>query len=277
MAASVANYDYIVDWEFQADGLIRVKVGLSGILMVKGTSYDNMNQVNQPENLHGTLLSENVVGVIHDHYITFYLDMDVDGPGNSFVKVNIKRETTSPGESPRLSYLKAVRNVVKTEKDAQVKLKLYDPSEYHIVNPSKKTRVGNPVGYKLVPGGTAASLLDLDDLPQKRGAFTNNQIWVTPYNKSEEWAGGLFTYQSHGDDTLAVWAERDRPIENKDIVMWYTLGFHHVPCQEDYPIMPTVSSSFDLKPVNFYESNPILNIPPHFEKDLPVCSAAATA
>lgn len=27
MAASVANYDYIVDWEFQTDGLIRIKVG----------------------------------------------------------------------------------------------------------------------------------------------------------------------------------------------------------------------------------------------------------
>lgn len=26
MAASVANYDYIVDWEFQMDGLIRIKV-----------------------------------------------------------------------------------------------------------------------------------------------------------------------------------------------------------------------------------------------------------
>ncbi|CAH1453727.1 unnamed protein product [Lactuca virosa] len=275
MAASVANYDYIVDWEFQTDGLIRVKVGLSGILMVKGTSYVNMNQVNQEENLYGTLLSENVIGVIHDHYITFYLDMDIDGPANSFVKVNIKREETTPGESPRHSYIKAVRNTAKTEKDAQVKLKLYDPSEYHIVNPSKRTRVGNPIGYKLVPGGTAASLLDLDDPPQKRGAFTNNQIWVTPYNKSEEWAGGLFTYQSQGEDTLAVWSERDRSIENKDIVMWYTLGFHHVPCQEDFPIMPTVSSSFDLKPVNFYESNPILNIPPNNENDLPVCSASA--
>nr|UNJ44782.1 copper-containing amine oxidase 4 [Heliotropium indicum] len=277
MAASVANYDYIVDWEFQMDGLIRVKVGLSGILMVKGTSYINMNQVNKQESLYGTLLSENVIGVIHDHYVTFHLDMDVDGIDNSFVKVNLQKEHPSPEESPRRSYLKAVRNVAKTEKDAQVKLKLYDPSEFHVVNPSKLTRVGNPVGYKVVPGGTAASLLDLNDPPQTRGAFTNNQIWVSPYNKSEQWAGGLFTYQSHGEDTLAQWSDRDRPIENKDIVVWYTLGFHHIPCQEDFPIMPTVSSSFDIKPVNFFESNPILRIPPNLEKDLPICKAAASA
>ncbi|KAF5176159.1 Primary amine oxidase [Thalictrum thalictroides] len=277
MAASVANYDYIVDWEFQTDGLIRIKVGLSGILMVKGTPYVNMNQVPEEEKLYGTLLSENVIGVIHDHYVTFYLDMDVDGPNNSFVKVNLVREETSPGESPRRSYLKANRHVAKTEKDAQIKFKLYDPSELHVINPSKLTRVGNPVGYKVVPAGTAASMLDPKDPPQMRGAFTNNQVWVTPYNRSEQWAGGLFVYQSHGEDTLAVWSEKNRPIENKDIVLWYTLGFHHVPCQEDFPIMPTVSSSFDLKPVNFYESNPILNMPPNFEEDLPVCRAAASA
>nr|AET97662.2 copper amine oxidase [Camellia sinensis] len=173
--------------------------------------------------------------------------------------------------------MKAVRNVARTEKDAQVKFKLYDPSEFHVINPSKKTRVGNPVGYKLVPAGTAASLLDPEDPPQKRGAFTNNQIWVTPYNQTEQWAGGLFAYQSQGGDTLATWSERYRPIENKDIVLWYTLGFHRVPCQEDFPIMPTVSSSFDLKPVNFFENNPILRIPPNVEKDLPNCKASASA
>ncbi|KAK6783184.1 hypothetical protein RDI58_020981 [Solanum bulbocastanum] len=278
MAASVANYDYIVDWEFQNDGLIRPKVGLSGILMVKGSPYVNMNQVNQNEYLYGTLLSENIIGVIHDHYVTFHLDMDIDGPSNnSFVKVNLQKEMTSSGESPRRSYLKAVRNVAKTEKDAQIKLKLYDPSEFHVINSNKKSRVGNPVGYKVVPGGTAASLLDHDDPPQKRAAFTNNQIWVTPYNESEQWAAGLFVYQSQGDDTLAIWSDRDRAIENKDIVLWYTLGFHHIPCQEDFPIMPTVSSSFEIKPVNFFESNPILNIPPNSPKDLPICKAAASA
>lgn len=177
--------------------------------MVKATPYVNMNQVNQPEDyLYGTLLSENVIGVIHDHYVTFHLDMDMDGANNSFVKVNLQNHRTSPGESPRRSYLKAVRSVAKTEKDAQIKLKLYDPSEFHVINPNKMTRVGNPVGYKIVPAGTAASLLDHDDPPQMRGAFTDNQIWVTPYNRSEQWAGGLYVYQSHGDDTLAVWSER---------------------------------------------------------------------
>uniref|UniRef100_A0A7N0U1Y7 Amine oxidase n=1 Tax=Kalanchoe fedtschenkoi TaxID=63787 RepID=A0A7N0U1Y7_KALFE len=272
MAASVANYDYIVDWEFQTDGLINVKVGLSGILMVKGTPYSNMNQVSNREDLYGTLLAENVVGIIHDHYVTFYLDMDVDGSDNSFVRVDISKEETSLGESPRKSYVKATRHVAKTEKDAQIKLKLYQPSEFHVVNPNKKTKVGNPVGYKVVPRGTAASLLDLDDPPQKRGAFTNNQIWVTPYNRSEEWAGGLFVYQNEGEDSLAVWSNRDRAIENKDVVLWHTLGFHHIPCQEDFPIMPTVHSSFDLKPVNFFERNPILRSPPHSAKDLPLCS-----
>ncbi|KAJ1257056.1 hypothetical protein BS78_K230200 [Paspalum vaginatum] len=273
MVASVANYDYIMDWEFQMDGLIRIKVGLSGILMVKGTTYSHMNQARENEDMHGTLLSENVIGVIHDHYVTFRLDMDVDGAENSFVRVEMARQETAPGESPRKSYLKATRHVARTEKDAQVRLKLYEPAEFHVVNPTKKTRVGNPVGYKVVPAGTAASLLDPEDPPQKRGAFTNNQIWVTPYNKSEEWAGGLFVYQSRGEDTLATWSERDRPIENKDLVLWYTLGFHHIPCQEDFPIMPTVSSSFDLKPVNFFESNPILKQRPTKEDDLPICTA----
>ncbi|WP_423787560.1 hypothetical protein, partial [Klebsiella pneumoniae] len=87
---------------------------------------------------------------------------------------------------------------------------LYDPSEFHVINPSRRSRLGNPTGYKVVPGATAASLLDPDDPPQLRGAFTNNQIWVTRYNRSEQWAGGLLVYQSKGEDTLAVWSARNR-------------------------------------------------------------------
>jgi len=275
MAASVGNYDYIVDWEFQTDGLIRAKVGLSGILMIKGTKYENVDQISSTDELHGTLLAENIIGVSHDHYITFYLDMDIDGKDNSFVQVEMAKQTVKNGPTPRKSFWKAEKHIAQTEKDAQIKLSLYQPAEFHVINPSRKTNIGNPVGYKLVPGATAASLLDHDDPPQLRAAFTNNQIWVTPYNRSEEWAGGQYVYQSKGDDTLAVWSDRDRPIENKDIVIWYTLGFHHLPCQEDYPIMPTVSSSFDLKPTNFFDRNPIMRTTPCYEKDLPTCAASS--
>ncbi|CAN1186077.1 Amine oxidase [copper-containing] gamma 1 [Linum perenne] len=273
MAASVGNYDYTFDWEFQTDGLIKITVSLSGMLAVKGTVHDNTNQVTNQE--EGPLVSENVIGVVHDHFVTFHLDMDVDGPNNSFVKVNLVKEENTKGKTPRKSYLRTQRHVAKTEDDARVKLSLYDPSEFHVVNPSRMSRLGNPSGYKVVPGGNAASLLDRDDPPQMRSAFTNNQIWVTPYNRTEQWAGGLFAYQSHGDDTLDVWSKRNREIENKDVVLWYTLGFHHIPCQEDFPLMPTVTESFKLKPVNFFERNPVLRAPPVLQKDLPVCRASS--
>ncbi|GLT40373.1 hypothetical protein SLA2020_292030 [Shorea laevis] len=269
MSTSVGNYDYIFDWEFQTDGLIQIKVGLSRMPMVKGSLLENIYQVPNQDDLSGSLVSKNVIGVVHDHFITFRLDLDVDGANNSFIKVNLEKEGSLPSESPRKSYLKAKRQVAQTEKDAQIKLKLYDPSEFHIINPSRRSRLGNPAGYKVVPEGNAASLLNHDDPPQLRSSFTNNQIWVTLYNKSEQWAGGLLVYQSKGDDTLAIW---NRPIENSGIVLWYTLGFHHIPCQEDFPIMPTVSSSFALKPINFFDSNSILRAAPAFETDLPDCN-----
>ena len=95
----------------------------------------------------------------------------------------------------------------KTEADARIKLGLKQ-SELVVINPNKKTKLGNKIGYRLVPGSVAQPLLSVDDYPQIRGAFTNYHVWVTPYNKSEKWAGGLCVDRSRGEDTLAVWSLR---------------------------------------------------------------------
>jgi primary-amine oxidase len=112
-----------------------------------------------------------------------------------------------------------------------------------------------------MPGVTAASLLHPDDGPQKVGAFSAHQLWVTPYSPDEFYASGVFPAASKGNDGLAVWTRANRPIVNKDIVAWYTMGFHHVPRAEDWPIMPVMWHEFTLRPYDFFSQNPVLDLP----------------
>ncbi|KAL3675962.1 hypothetical protein R1sor_025910 [Riccia sorocarpa] len=269
MVTTLGNYDYLLDWEFQTDGLIRVGVGLTGIIQPKATKRRSLNDEGElSDSLHGAFVSENLVGVIHDHFMTYHLDLDIDGPKNSFVESKLKRRYIPPGAGiRRKSYWDTESRVAQTEADARIQLSLTQPSEFFVINPEKTTRLGNPVGYRLVPSATAATLLDPDDPPQIRADFIKKQIWATQYHKEEKYAGGEFVYQSHGDDTLSVWSNKNRNIANEDIVLWYTIGFHHVPVQEDFPIMSTISGSFELKPANFFENNPVLKMQPSSAAD----------
>ena len=57
--------------------------------------------------------------------------------------------------------------------------------------------------------------------------------------------------------------EQDRPLESEDVVVWYTLGAHHVVRFEDWPVMPVQHAGFKLEPVGFFDENPALDgLPP---------------
>jgi hypothetical protein len=109
-------------------------------------------------------------------------------------------------------------------------------------------------------------------LAVKRNAYIEHQIFVTAYDPSQKYAGGEYAFQSKGDDTLMTWTDLDRPIVNTDIVAYYTIGFHHIPRMEDWPIMPTNWGSFQLRPFNFFTHNPAITHDPTVTMGLPLPS-----
>jgi primary-amine oxidase len=166
-----------------------------------------------------------------------------------------------PEGSPRKSIWVAEPFIAKNEHDAMMDIHLDKPTMWVFVNPNVKGPLGHAVGYEIMPGVTAASLLDPDDGVQKAGAFSNHQLWVTPYCPDERYAGGTYVIGSKGTDGLATWTKKNRKIENTDIVAWYTLGFHHVPREEDWPVMPTMWHEFTIRPFDFFPQNPVLDLP----------------
>ena len=265
-AAVIGNYDYLLDWRFEQDGTIRVAVGATGIIETKGAKaktaveHDMSAEAKGADDEFGHFVGENTVGVNHDHFFSFRLDLDVDGPKNSFVAHRLKQRQL-PASTHRKSIWVAEPMVAKTERDAMMDIHLEHPAMWMFVNPNVRGPLGYPTGYEIMPGVTAASLLDPDDGPQRTGAFSNHQLWVTPYRPDELYASGVYPIESKGDDGLAEWTKANRPIENTDIVAWYTMGFHHLPRAEDWPVMPVMWHDFVIRPFDFFPQNPALTLP----------------
>ena len=96
----------------------------------------------------------------------------------------------------------------------------------------------------------------------QRSQAIGHTLWVTPFDRDERWPSGEFVNQSSTDEGLPAWTAADRPIENTDVVLWYVGGIHHVPRVEDWPIMPSDTVAFWLKPFGFFDRNPALDVAP---------------
>lgn len=262
-AAVIGNYDYIFDWRFEQDGSIRVAVGATGVIETRPVAEEKAAEHDSVES-YGQLVAKNTLGVNHDHFFSFRLDLDVDGQDNSFMIHRLERKALPPG-GPRKSIWVAEPHLAAKEADAMMDIHLESPSMWLFINPNVKGRLGHPTGYEIMPGATAASLLDPDDGPQKVGAFSAHQLWVTPYRPNELYAAGNYPNSSKGEDGLAIWTKQNRSIENTDIVAWYTLGFHHVPREEDWPVMPIMWHDFVIRPFHFFSENPALTLPKNTE------------
>ncbi len=263
---TIGNYDYLFDWVLRTDGEIRVDVGATGICSSKAVaSRDASEDPDRMDGRFGRFIADHTVAVNHDHFVIYRLDFDVDGPTNRFVK-NPLRKVRFAEDSPRTSGWVVDQQLVETESDAQLRMNQMEPALWRVVSTTNKNKWGNPTSYMIRAGHNAISLMDADDWSQRRGAFSANNFYVTPYRPEERHAAGDFPNQSDGRSGLSTWVAQNRSIKDRDIVAWYCVGLHHVVRAEDWPIMPTTWHSFSLAPFDFFDRNPAQNLRPDTRK-----------
>jgi primary-amine oxidase len=256
---TVGNYEYGFYWYFYLDGTIQLEVKLTGIVQTMGVNEGF-------DEAHASLIAPGLAAPNHQHLFNFRLDFDIDGSGNSIYEVDNEAVAT---ELPYGNAFSARATLLATEAEAQ---RLADPAKsrsWKIVNPSVTNRLGQPVGYRLIPTATPTLLAHPDSSVAQRAAFATKNLWVTPFDPDERRAAGDFPNLHPGGAGLPAWTAEGRSIVDTDIVVWHTFGVTHVARTEDWPVMPVEYTGFTLKPVGFFDRNPALDVPPSAEH----CSA----
>ena len=252
---SLGNYDYVIDWVLSESGAIRVDVGATGIDAVKAVASASMQDPSAAAYTeHGALVAPNLAGVYHDHFLSLRLDLDIDGPANTLMRETLAVAPREGGD--RRVWTVDARPVATEGPLGAHEGMLGGATVWRIVNPNLTNRLGQHPGYELRPDHSATSLLPPEDMMQRRAGFSAAPLWLTAYDRREMYAAGMYPNQSRGGDGLPSYAARRRPVENADIVLWYTMDFHHLTRPEDWPVMSTLWHSVALVPYGFFDRNP---------------------
>ncbi len=256
--STVENYEYGFFWYIYQDGNIQFEIKLTGILSLGALAP-------QQKSPYGYLVAPQLYAPNHQHFFNVRLDFDLDGTANTVQRIDVAPEPIDD-INPFENAFVAKATPLKSEREACGNLNLETARTWKIVNPSVLNAVGEPVGYKFMPGDNCFPMASKEAWWRKRAGFVNHHVWVTPLHADENYAAGDYPNQSSGGDGLVRWTEQDRPVENTDIVFWYTFGHTHIPRPEDYPVMPTAYIGFLLKPNGFFRQNPANDVPPSAKK-----------
>jgi primary-amine oxidase len=260
MVAVIGNYDYFQDYIFQQDGRVRIRLISTGIDATKGVFAAKLSDPTaDAETQTGTLIAPYRLGVNHDHFFSYRIDMDVDGVENNFERQRLTA-VPQPENADRQAIWAVTREKVENEQQARTTMRVEKPALLTFSSASVTNKMGYPASYQLM-FPNIRPLVTLQDPIYQRAGFLKNNLWVTRYKRDEIFSTGIAVNQSAPGVGLPLYAADNESVKNADLVAWPTIGFHHVPMAEDWPVMPAKVDEIVLKPRNFFDRNPALDVP----------------
>lgn len=250
---TVSNYEYIMAFIFNQAGEVMYEVRATGILSTQPIDEG----ISVP---WGTVVHPGVLATSHQHIFSLRVDPMIDGISNRLVYDEAHAMPRSDFNPHGVGYV-VTETPVTTSGGYDL-----DPDRnrvFKIQNANVKNPInGKPVSYKIMAPPFQKMLADPESYHHKRAEFADHNIYITSYRDGELYAGGKYTNQSRGGTGVRSWANRKDNVLDDDIVVWVQFGINHVPRIEDFPVMPVEILKVHLKPVNFFEKNPALDVPP---------------
>lgn len=249
---TVGNYDYGFYWYFTLDGRIELECKATGVVFTSG----------RPEGAYewASELAPRLGAPQHQHMFSARLDFTVDGLRNRVDEIDVKRVPKGPANPVGNAFTRKITRL-KTEKRAQRVARGDLGRVWRISSAEATNYLGEPTAYVLVPEGLPLLLADDEASITRRAAFATRALWVTRFDRDQLWAAGYTPNQHPGGAGLPAYSAGNRRIDGEDIVVWHSFGLTHFPRTEDWPVMPVDYAGFKLRPENFFDRNPTLDVP----------------
>jgi primary-amine oxidase len=254
---TLGNYDYVVDYVFNPQGNIKLRVGATGFDAIKTVAAKDMESATaKADTAHGNLIAPYTVAPFHDHYFNFRLDMDVDGTDNTLVRDVFEVQNADDNAAGRQSFW-----TTKTQRFVKEGPIVHDHAAMNgqiirIMNPDKRNGLKQLPSFWMDAHHDAQSILVPGDPPQQRAQFSANQFWLTRYKPDELWAAGPYPNLNPKDEGLPTYVADNEDAAGQDLVLWYTMGFRHLTRPEDFPILPTFWHEMTIRPAFFFDMDP---------------------
>ncbi|KAK6856198.1 hypothetical protein PG995_008349 [Apiospora arundinis] len=261
---TAANYEYAIQWIFHQDGTIQPEIKLTGIL--------NTYAMNPDEDLGGwgTQVYPGVNAQNHQHLFCLRIDANVDGPNNTIFMSDAMPSDAPVGSKENFygNAFYAKRTKLATTGQAATPYNGDTARTWDICNTNRlHPYSGKPASYKLVSREVPRLMPKEGSLVWKRAGFARNAVHVTKYSDDQLWAAGRHVPQTSGEPSQGIpeWmGDGSESIDNTNVVLWHTFGVVHFPAPEDFPVMPVEPITLILKPRNFFDNNPVMDVPPSY-------------
>lgn len=243
--STIGAYNYIPQWRFYDDGTIEPSVGATGALQRFG----------KPEQAaQGWSIDKDKIGLAHVHNFFWRLDFDL-------------ARTSDNDAVEEINYVakdhKLTRSITRFTAEVARNVNPEQARFWRVVDTGVSNSKNLPIAYDILLPDSGQK----DDGPASE-AFTHYDLYVTKGKTCELFASHNPELNACAQDVTQF--TNNEVIEGKDIVLWPSTSFYHMPRTEDAPHMDAHWSTIRLVPRDWHDQNPLSDTP----ETLPSLSSA---